>query len=501
MYYNKQKYSNSEVNDNKINVVTHFSQSAGPALSALAVFFILIMSIIFGITMWKHFNVVEQIGFYIVVAVLIAFGVLVISFMGSRSAIFWFDAYERFIESRGQKQRNGILAITETVIAYNSEAPIAIARTSANSSQFRDEQEQTIEGSITELQPAPKFADLLPELERMSKEDWNKPAAEKRICMGFTVNGMRTVLFGDVRSIAVSGIQGFGKSVTLACIALQAVLNGFRLIVVDPHANNEESITYKLRGVVNSIVQQADGSGLIEVLSMVWDELKRRKTPNQVQGSPWMVVMDELPAMVRENRGQKEYKTIEDSILAIVDEGRKYGIFLVAGSQRWKQNAVGAADIRQAFPAQIIHRNAPTEAMILMACPANEAQKVLHLQKGYAYINDSTDIMVPTSIPYTTEEDGFSVARMRPAEISERPRNIIEMSRNTDEIQPETSWEERLERFSEMVARNATKGEILAEIFGNPKPGDNKAYRQACMDYEEMLETVMEEAEAVTVEL
>jgi hypothetical protein len=240
---------------------------------------------------------------------------------------------------------------------------------------------------------------------------------------------------------------------------------------------------------------------------MVWNELLRRKSSDSSNDAPWLIVLDELPAMIREHRGSEGFEIIDKTLTAVNDEGRKYGMFLAAGSQRWKQTSVGKADLRQSFPTQICHRNAVPEVALFMSCTNKEAIDGSRLPKGQAFVNDSVEFMTRTQFPYTTEEDSYVVGKIcgltpltalvtESSENHSKPQNVLEISRKPVENMYETSPEAALERFRELWYKNATKSEIFAEIFGNPKPGDNKAYKTARAAYDAMLVQILEEDDA-----
>jgi hypothetical protein len=507
----RQKFDKSDVGgvDNKVNIVTNLSHSATPALFLLAAFIVFILLIVFIIVLITHFLIIETVGFWITAGIMSSFGFCSMSFLGAKGAGFWIDTYTRFVEAKGQKQRNAILAITPDMIAYNHLEPVAIAgvhRVRELTERTGSEQ-NTVEGSAIDITNVPNFQQLLPELQQLANEDKDKPASEKRIHLGFTANGPRILKFEDVRSTAVSGVQGFGKTVTLAFLVLQAVLHGFKIVLCDPHANNAQGLANKVRGIGSAIVRSAASIELLSVLEMVWNELLRRKSSDSSNDAPWLIVLDELPAMIREHRGSEGFEIIDKTLTAVNDEGRKYGMFLAAGSQRWKQTSVGKADLRQSFPTQICHRNAVPEVALFMSCTNKEAIDGSRLPKGQAFVNDSVEFMTRTQFPYTTEEDSYVVGKIcgltpltalvtESSENHSKPQNVLEISRKPVENMYETSPEAALERFRELWYKNATKSEIFAEIFGNPKPGDNKAYKTARAAYDAMLVQILEEDDA-----
>ena len=504
----RQNFDKSEVGgvDNKINVVTNLTNSATPALFLLSAFVVFILLIVFIIVLITHFLIIETVGFWITTLIMGSFGFFTMSFLGSKSVVFWIDTYERLIVARGQKQRNAILAITPDMIAYNHLEPVAIVgpHKIRELTERTGSEENTIEGTAIDITNVPNFQQLLPELQQLANEDQSKPASKKRIHLGFTANGPRILQFEDVRSIAVSGVQGFGKTVTLAFLVLQCVLHGFKIVLCDPHANNVEGLANKVRGIGSAIVRSAAGTELLSVFEMVWNELIRRKSSDCSKDAPWLIVLDELPAMIRENRGTNGFEIIDKTLTAVNDEGRKYGMFLAAGSQRWKQTTVGKTDLRQSFPTQICHRNAVPEVALFMSCTNKEAIDGSRLPKGQAFVNDSVEFMTRTQFPFTTEQDSYTVGQIcgltpleaLTTETHERyskPQNILEIGRKSNENLYETSPHAALERFREMWYKNATKSEILDEIFGGPKPGDNKAYKSACAAYTVLLEQILEE--------
>jgi hypothetical protein len=508
MLHHKQTFSNNavEANENKVHITTNFAHSAGPAITVLSGTLSLVGFMLFVALLIKHFNEVVSvitILFYLAAG---SVSVWVVCMILTQCWIMFSHAKAEHVFSSAQNRRNAVFSVGVNHVAYDSNSGVAVAKLAEKTTNnYRDEAPIVESEALAKLGTAPTMSEVMKNhLVSLAQENRHLLMTDKRFCMGYTLNGPRFEKFGNVRSIAIGGKNGTGKTSTIAFFSLQAVLYGFQLVIIDPHIGNPESIANKLEPVANFMVRPAASQAqLVDVLSAVNDELENRKlTPSTVY-QPWVIVLDELPAMIRKAKGTDGISTIINAIAAINDEGRKYGMFMIAGGQRWKQSSSGSADVRQSFPAVITHKNSLSEVALLMDCTPSEATLGTQLSIGQVYINDSVESMMHTAIPFVAAQDAPIVARVAesfrnfdemPTNVIEMPRKISEMPEIVSEIPRERSWEDKLALFRELHTQKAKKVRYMNEIWG-AKAGDNEGYNTFKREFAEMSQIVCREIE------
>jgi len=507
MFRHKHTFSNNDIeaNHNNVTFKTNIAQSAGPALTVLATtvsFTLFTLFIVALITQWQNIILLTYYAVYLIAGL----SALTLSIYMLTCCWIWLShAYAEWIFSRDQKRRNAVYSIGRNHVAYDKSADIAVAQlTQRMTNNYKGETPSVVDAEVEDALSAPSFSTLLTNgmIIALARENKNFIASDKKFCMGYTNDGPRMVKFGDVRSMAISGMNGSGKTATMSFISAQAVLFGFALVIVDHHLDAEQSISNKLSGLRNFMVckPSKEREGLL-AFQLVANELEiRRNKPSQTF-RPWLVVIDELPGMVRWMRRncEKEIRMVLDILTAINDEGRKYGLFLIAGGQRWKQASSGSANLRESFAAQLQHKNAPPEVALLMGCAASEAEKAMRLPVGHMLVNDSVDFMLHTVVPLTDAYDINKVAEIASQLYSKISGRNTEILRNIPETpnfdvrnDSEMAWEAKVDTFRDLTIKNYSQTEIIAEIWG-AKPGDNKKYRDAREEYDLIKQQIVEE--------
>lgn len=518
--HHRQMFSNNEIeaNNNNVTFKTNLSNSMGPAMFILAsgvTISLMTLFIIALITQWQSILLVLHYAVF-VIAGLAGLAALYAMIWGATQAwIAISHAWAEHVFSSDQKRRNSVYSVGANHVVYDTTANVSVAQLSQRITQnYKDHDAPTIiDADVNELSNAPSFYDLTHAANgliiQLAKENQNVKASDKKFVWGYTADGQPRILkFGDVRSLALSGMNGTGKTVTLGFISSQAALYGFELVLVDAHLGHEEAISNFLKGLQNRMVcEPTNGSNCDRTFEMVANELKVRKANPDKTFKPWLFVIDELPGLVREHKRTNPdlVNFMLETLTALNDEGRKYGMFAIAAGQRWKQASSGSADFRQSFPAQMQHKNAASEVELLLGCTATEAATGVKLKKGQVIMCDSIDTMVLMSIPLTTPDDVDAVSSVANAmygvslKIVEMPpkctRNAYEMSEMDFRNDNEMAWEAKRDMFRELFRQNAPKNRYMSEIWG-AKPGDNAKYHQFLDEYEQMLDEITEETDA-----
>lgn len=519
--HHKQMFSNNDIeaNNNNVTFKTNLSNSMGPALLVLASTISISLLALFFTAMITHFAVIVNLLYYALYVIAGLAGILGLAWV-SKTVWIWFGhAAAEWDFSRAQKRRNSVYSVGQNHVVYDTSQPVAVAQLAQRITQnYRDQDAPTIvDADPSQLSNAPSFYELTHAsnglIIKLARENQSLEPADKKFVWGYTSDGPRILKFGDVRSVAISGMNGTGKTVTLGFISSQAALYGFELVLVDEHLGHKEAITNFLKGLQNRMVcEPVNGENSEQTFRLVANELKVRKQNPDEQYKPWLFVIDELPGLIRGSKrtNPELVSFILETLTDLNDQGRKYGLFVIAAGQRWKQASSGSADFRQSFPAQIQHKNAASEIELLLGCTATEAGVGVKLQKGQVIMCDSIDTMVLQSIPLTTPDDVDEVSRIANAMYgvslkivempTKRPRNAAEMPeipmRNTDEM----AWEAKIEMFRDLMSQNAPKVRYMTEIWG-AKPGDNAKYRKFLDEYDQILDLVTQEEDSDRVQV
>jgi len=185
-------------------------------------------------------------------------------------------------------------------------------------------------------------------------EDGTIQQATKRgnIILGYHDDGNIKILPYDLLySADLGGVGGSGKTTTAFWIALQEIMAGTKLIIVDPHLHiRRNGIALGLGRLLEPFTKSHlfepcgnDPKQIIERVRWMRDENRRRQQPQiNLQDEPQiLMVIDEFNSIVTIGEIQKE---LTNSIATIQREGRKVGLFYLLIAHKWAKQDV--LDIR-----------------------------------------------------------------------------------------------------------------------------------------------------------
>jgi hypothetical protein len=254
--------------------------------------------------------------------------------------------------------------------------------------------------------PTPTFADLL----RTDQIAPGKPL----ICGFHQATGTpqyRT--FADLKSLAVSGWQGSGKTLSMVYLVSSLLLIDDRttVYVVDPHGQHHEGLASLLKPLTTcgrlQIINPFDLPQLVRTLNA---QLDRRLQNLESSQNPVVLVVDELARL-------SKLEVFEDLLAFITrctEETRKANILAILSSQKWSaRNFGGRADIRQSIPSTLIHKTRPSQAELLLE-DSQEKKLVKQLSRpGEALLSTSHDTDPSlVKMPLITRQDVAEVARI-----------------------------------------------------------------------------------------
>jgi hypothetical protein len=212
----------------------------------------------------------------------------------------------------------------------------------------------------------------------------------------------------DLYSAGVGGSQGGGKSWTAASLIAQSMLNGAQVILCDPHAGDDESLTTRLELLLPYMLMHADDDQQIEAAAhFAGDELARRREKKSSDRSPILLVIDEWTSLLRRGLSDKLPPILSD----LTQEGRKYGVNALLLAQRWSVGAAGGGDVRNCLTAHYVHRTRADEARMQTGLRGSALpDDTMTLQPGQSYLVDTKGSVRKVATPTMQASDLGHVA-------------------------------------------------------------------------------------------
>lgn len=230
------------------------------------------------------------------------------------------------------------------------------------------------------------------------------------LLLGYHAGQPLTGAWRDLYSTGLGGLQGSGKTWTAAFLLAQSALNGARLLVVDPHAGDGESLAQRIAPLARSFLADiaTDEAAIVGAMGMMRDELRRRSG-----GSPdrWALVIaiDEWTSLLR----HELRNTLPPFLADIATEGRKFNMHALLLGQRWSVDASGGGEVRNMLSSHYVHRTRREEARMQMGLTgASLPDDTLSLEPGHAYLLSTRGTLTRVAIPVMQADDLATVGRM-----------------------------------------------------------------------------------------
>jgi hypothetical protein len=253
-------------------------------------------------------------------------------------------------------------------------------------------------------QPTPTFADLL----QQGRIGQGQP-----LLLGFAGSEGIWGGWGDLYSSAIGGLSGSGKSWAACNLLAQSVLNGARLLLIDPDASNSESLAARLSPLASRFVcdPAEDDSDIQTVISLAAREIERRRAAKDERHSPLVIAIDEYAALQRGSAGEALAGLVED----IARRGRRLGVYAMCLSQVWQASRSGGGHTRDAFASALVMRMRSKQASMLTGLPARDLPAdILELPAGQGYLLTTKGELQRIAQPLTTPGDMQQVAALLP---------------------------------------------------------------------------------------
>ena len=236
-------------------------------------------------------------------------------------------------------------------------------------------------------------------------------APGKPLLLGYSQGQPQYRTLQDLKSMAIAGWQGSGKTLSTAYLIAASVLAyNVRVYVIDPHKHHPESLSSLIHplettGLV-SIINPFHTPALLQNLHRILD---RRLAGAEPGKPPILLVIDELARLAK----MEYFEELLSFLERCTEETRKANITFFGSSPKWTARYFrGRADIRGCMNSMLIHKTKPSQANLLLE-DAHDKQLVKHLQRpGEAIL--ATDYAPPmlVSIPFCTRSDMQTVAAL-----------------------------------------------------------------------------------------
>lgn len=221
--------------------------------------------------------------------------------------------------------------------------------------EFAKKQYQTLLGgghpqdiSATPIGPtATKSPDKAPDFFSLWQ---NGQLPKDRILLGYNIidNTPIEITFGDIKSSLFGGQTDSGKSTLVRLILIQAIMQGAKIAIIDPHAAaGEESLAdsfYPLNHRMYLPIARTPEEQL-KTISLVRTELEKRLSGASKDRTPIVLVTDETGALLG---NPNTSKPLEELLLKISTESRKVFIYALCIGQNFNSQTIPTV-VRNSF--------------------------------------------------------------------------------------------------------------------------------------------------------
>jgi hypothetical protein len=177
-------------------------------------------------------------------------------------------------------------------------------------------------------------------------------------------------------------------------------MNGARIVLVDPHAGDGQSLVTRAANVLGPALLCAPATTTAEIraaLALVSDEAQRR-IDGAPQRWPLILAIDEGLRLVRGELGALLVPLLND----LTTEARKYEVHALFLSQRWGKEDTGP--FRNTLTAFYMHRMRNDEARKLTGLTARSLPDLGLLQPGEVVLYDALGNLQRLTIPYADSD-------------------------------------------------------------------------------------------------
>ncbi len=311
-----------------------------------------------------------------------------------------------------------------------------------------------------------------------------------------------------VNSLFVIGDQGQGKSTIGTYFAALTVNHGGYLLVIDPDASEEQSLSKRLGPLADFLLcEVADTPEKAKrLLTLAENEID---TPSDF---PLLLLVDEFSMIMRHRQLKGKWQEVADLVANTVENyatrGRKRRRRAIVFGQISNASRTGGTELRDVC-AYIIFQTPFKKASLVLQDASDEkiAELAPSLTPGIAIVSparssetyvmqftfpDPRGLQIIAEVRAESEEMIGSGSQFQDEEESfhetdlEDPKPTRNLPENIREITPETAWKAKLRRVREMHAKNRPQKDILYAVWG-VLPGGSTEYAKAREEYQQMI--------------
>ncbi len=312
---------------------------------------------------------------------------------------------------------------------------------------------------------------------------------EPQSILGYTDGGPRLGQWDKLHSFFVCGGSGSGKSSTVSYYAALAVLHGARLLVIDPDAEEDDSITQRLAGLEFAFYAPVarDPQSAARIIALAERELE---SPGDY---PLVWIVDEFTSIMRAGEmSDKGWGAIADRLAIALENyaqrGRKRRRTVIVIGQISKASRTGGTELRASMTATFVHRLHAQQARMLLDNSEAKLCPTLSVGEVMVLFNNATETYRMT-IPYATPGDMREVASLmtpvsgsRFSSVSGRetpaPFQVIRNPETLLETEDETAWQAKVSRVRELRSQGQNQRDIIWEVWGVTAGGSTEYARR-----------------------
>ncbi len=240
-------------------------------------------------------------------------------------------------------------------------------------------------------------------------ETLQMPLANNSLILGYdSLGAAKLGTLDNLFSFGIGGASGSGKTSTCIWLLSQAIMQGAKLIVIDPHAGNPDSLASKLQPLSSSYLCDVATSEneMLQAINFAQSIFDARKSGADESQHHVVIVCDEWLACMRGSTSEA-FKVLAEGIS---QEGRKYSIIGSFLSQKWSVSKSG--DMRDTLTSHIICRTRPNLARQQTGLLSSELPSdVLSLPSGSYYLLDTLGELQKLSAPYVSNDDLIQLSK------------------------------------------------------------------------------------------
>jgi hypothetical protein len=318
-----------------------------------------------------------------------------------------------------------------------------------------------------------------------------------RVLLGLLPGGKQITapIGNDLCHIVFAGRTGVGKSNLARLILTQVLASGAEVFLLDPHyapVDPETGDDWQLIAAATvpgrAITTDAE---IMRTLQQAGEEIEarlKRRAEGKPIGKPRFYMIDEAPRL----SDDREFMKL---VAKIVREARKFKIYAILASQDMLTATLQTTGgVRANFATCYCGGGDRTTINALLGqYPVKGQSWPEPPGRGVVYLkSDVLPQVEMVRVPLVTNAD---VTRLLSRPVSRTisawrlPETVDVVPRNGSETaakRVETAETEKERRVREMVARRASQGEIIKEVW-DATPGGGAAYQKASVEYREIM--------------